>query len=459
MTNSLLNATGPDRIGAIERASPTGTIDGASAQRPTGRSRFAAPAVIALLGPMLVIALSVMRSPAIMAHGRFWAEESHFLAHMLATKSLLYQVFYVYRGHIELLNSTVFALASHLDLKVIPLATTYCGLLIECVLAFMVVFFRKDLEMRLAPALLICVLIVVSPIAVEHYLNMLNSVWITSAILLLIINLPPERLANHRVIVVSSTFVLGLSGIPATCLMPLALLHALVWRSRPHLLVAATLTLCCFIQGALVLIHGAEDRFSSVSPWVYLAAPFLHINVEHLFGVDAASALGHWFKDSGMDAALLPPLMLVPLAILAWMAMHIVRRGETRSRLLLVAIVYTAAFNITFALGDRNDLFTVYAMRYFFLPSFALALLLARTDKVSSQWPPGFALGLMAFVTVISSGDFFRNPFHGTYVDERHHWRRDVEACEARATACTINIGPGDVPVGIPDEALNRRIR
>ncbi len=407
------------------------------------RSRGLARVGMALLGPSIVVAITLCRSPDIMAQGHLWAEDAFFLTHMLQPGPLWSKVLFVYNGHLELLNNLVFAAASHLRLKMVPLATSYCGLLVECALAFLIVLGRRGLEIGLVPALLISALLVVSPCSAEHQLNMLNSVWTSAGILLVLINLPKERLERHGPGVAAAAALLGLSGIPALSLAPIAALHAAAWRSRPHALIAATLALCGVIQAALLLTHGTPNRFGSVSPWVYLAAPFFHVVVEHLVGVEAMSALSKWFQPSIPNTAAISSLMLAPIALLGWICAHIAGSRDPRSRLLLAAFVYVVVFNITFAIGDRNDLFSIYDMRYFFVPSLCLALLMARTAEVSPRWPSRAILCLLAFVTVLSADDFFWDGYNDWYVTRQRDWRRDVADCQAGAGPCHVEVDPG----------------
>ena len=409
---------------------------------------------VTLLGPLIVVAISVCRSPDIMVQGHLWAEDAFFLTHMLQSGSLWRKCLFVYNGHLELLNNFVFAAASHLRLKMVPLATSYCGLLVECALAFLIVLHRRSLEIGLFSALAISALLVVSPCSAEHQLNMLNSVWTAAGILLVLINLPEECLRRHKPSITVAAALLGLSGIPALSLTPIAMLHAAVWRSRPHTLIAVTLALCGVIQAALVLTYGVPNRFGSVSPWVYLAAPFFHVIVEHLVGVEATSALGHWFQQSIANTVAISSLMLVPTALLGWVCVHIARSRDLRSRLLLATFIYVVIFNITFAIGDRNDLFSIYDMRYFFVPSLCLALLVARTAEISPRWPSRVILCGLAIVTVLSANDFFFDGYNGMYVTRQRDWRRDVADCRAGASPCHVEVDPGGFyAVDIPDPA------
>ena len=421
-----------------------GPTDGTVAKVPKTDRRSDFDSIgVALLGPLIVVAVSVCRSADVMAQGHLWAEDAFFLTHMLKPGSLWSKGFFIYNGHLELLNNFVFAAASHIRLKMIPLATSYCGLFIECALAFLVVLGRQDLEIGLFSALSISTLIVVSPCSAEHQLNMLNSVWTSAGILLVLINLPKERLERHKPSLAVAATLLGLSGIPALSLTPVAMLHAAAWRSRPHALIAAALTLCGVLQATLLLTYGTPNRFGSVSPWVYLAAPFFHVFVEHLMGVEATSALSHWFQQSTPNTAAVSSLMLAPIALLGWICMHLATSRDLRSRLLLTTFLYVVTFNITFAIGDRNDLFSIYDMRYFFVPSLCLALLVARTGEVSTRWPFGAVLCMLAFVTVTSTKDFFWDGYNGMYVTRQRDWRRDVANCRAGDGSCRVEVDPG----------------
>ena len=417
--------------------------------------RRAKHVAIALIGPALIVIICLLRSPEIMREGRFWAEDTFFYNHAIVS-SFLEKLTYVYKGHLEILSSFAAMLASYAKIKMAPLVTTYFGLLIELVLAFLIVCFREDLKFRLLPALLICVLLVISPCASEHYLNTLNSQWLTSAILLLIINLPAKRLEKHPISCVTAASVLGLSGVPAASLAPIALLYALAWRSRPHLLIALALASCCAIQLGLLATHGVSDRFVAVNPLVFLAAPFLQVLVKHLAGVDAENALGTWFLHViRSEPYSFPTALFAPLAILLIIVRHIVHNRKAESSLLLMSFLYVVLFNMMGAGGDRFGMVGVYAMRYFFLPSFILALLVARSDFAGrmgrmGKMPVGIAL--LVFVSVVSTRDFFFNRYNEGLVVQSRDWRHDVDNCRAASGPCRIEVNPGDFFVDIPEQ-------
>ena len=424
--------------------------DRADLRSDSWRRAVGAEATVAVAGPLLIVALCWLRSPQILFQGRFWAEDSMFFGHMLASHSFLDKVFYVYKGHVEIISSLSHAIASDLSPKMAPLFTGSVDLLIECILGYVLVYFRREFAIKLPSALAICALLVVSPCASEHYLNMLNSQWLDSAILFLLINLPERRLERHAAIVVMSTLALGLSGIASSALFPVAVLYAAQWRSRPHALIAATLMVCCCIQGALIVTHGLENRFAPVSLAVYVVAPFLQVVVKHLMGVDAENNLAQWFRTGPMAAGLPSSFIVLPLGVLAWMASRIYRERLSHMGLLLLSFLFVTLFNEIGAVGDRNNMVGVYMMRYFFLPSFIVALILARSRPAPLVGPLSLAHCALFAAVVVSSIDFFGSGYNDSLVTLQHSWRSDIDECRTHPGPCRIDISPGGYEIELP---------
>lgn len=416
---------------------------------PCPRSAGAA-ATVALTGPLLIVALCWLRSPQMMVQGRFWAEDSMFFGHMAASHSFWEKVFYVYKGHLELIGALSHAVASYLNPKMAPLLTGSAGLLIECSLGYLLVYFRQDLAIRLPSALAICALLVVSPCASEHYLNVLNSQWLTSAILFLLINLPERRLERHPAVIVLATLALGMSGLASSALLPIAALYAACWRSRPHALISAALLVCCCIQGGVIVTHGLDSRFQPLSPSAYVVAPFLQIVVKHLMGVDAESHLAEWFRNGPMATGGPSPFLVLPLGLLAWIASRIYQDRLSHTGLLLLSFLFVTLFNEVGAIGDRNNMVGVYMMRYFFLPSFIVALILARSKPTARAGWLYLAHGALFATLAVSSIDFFDNGYNASLVTLQHSWRWDIDGCRTHPGPCRIDISPGSYEIEFP---------
>lgn len=412
--------------------------------------RFSHPALLALAGPLLVVALCWIRSPRMLAQGRFWAEDAMFFGNAHASDSFAAKAFYVYKGHLEIIASFSHAAASYLNPKMAPLLTGSVDLLVECVLAYLLVRFREDLGIGLPAALAICALLVVSPCASEHYLNVLNSQWLASAILFLLINLPERRLGRYPIAASSASFLLGLSGISSASLLPVAVLYAVRRRSRPHAMMAAALLLACLIQGVLIATHELGSRFLPTSPYAYVVAPLLQVAVKHLMGVDAANNLAEWFRNGPMATGALSPFVMLPLTLLAWMVRHIYRGRLSETGLLLLSFLFVTLFNEIGAVGDRNNMVGIYMMRYFFLPSFIVALVLARSRAAAGVGRLSLAHGVLYLAVAVSSLDFFGNGYNASLVSLQRSWREDIERCRTEPGPCRVDISPGGYSIEIP---------
>ncbi len=406
-------------------------------------------AVLALAGPAIIVTLCWLRSPAMLRTGRFWAEDTMFFDHAHGAPTLLAKLAYVYKGHYELFATLSHALASYAKPKLAPLVTGTAGLALEAMLAYLIIYWRRDLGLGLLPALAISALLVVSPCASEHYLNAVNSQWLASAVLFVVIALPERRLAGRVPAAAAAGFVLGLCGVSSCALLPVAVLYALARRSRPHAAAVVGLCVACLIQGVLIVTHPLDSRFLPVSPYVYVVAPFLQVVVKHLMGVDAENNLAAWFRNGPMAWHALSSFVLMPLALLAGIAYRLRREGLSDVGLLLLSFLIVTLFNEVGAIGDRNDMVGAYMMRYFFLPSFIVAFLLARIAPAVSGLAPRHAA--LALALLVSTVDFFGSTYNASLVMLDHDWPRQVDACRAGPPgSCRVETSPDGFRVDIP---------
>ncbi len=403
---------------------------------------------LACVGPLIIVALCWLRSPQMLTEGRFWAEDSMFYGNATHSATFLQKAFYIYKGHIEVFTSVSHALASYLNPKMAPLLTGSAALLLECTLGFMLVAFRKELALEFLPVLALCALLVVSPVASESYLNALNSQWLAAAILVVLVNLPREVLDRRKAIVCLASLALGLCGIESCLIFPIALLYTVGRRSGPHAIIASTLLVCCLIQAAMIATHPIDSRFQPIGPTVYIVAPFLQIVVKHLLGMGADIALADGYRHGAIGGGALTSFIVLPTAMLAFLAVLVFRKRERDLRLLLVSLVTLTCLNEIGAVGDRNELVGPFMMRYFFVPSLMAGMLLARSTASSHALP--LRQGVLYVVLVVSAADFFGNGYNDSLVTLRHSWRNDVDECRQHQDACHIGISPDGFEVVLP---------
>ncbi len=427
--------TGTDSAGAIPRAFP-----------PRMGTSTSVP--LALVGPLIIVALCWLRSPQMLLEGRFWAEDAMFYGYATHSATFLQKAAYVYKGHLELFTSFTHALASYLNPKMAPLFTASAALLLECCLGYLIVALRKELSIGLAPALAICALVVVSPVASEHYLNIVNSQWVAAAILVVLINVSRDGLRGHEILVGLSSLLLGLCGVESCLMFPVALLYAAAWRSRPHVIIAGSLLACCLVQGGLVVTHPIESRLQPMAATGYIVAPFLQIVVKHLLGMAAEIHLAEWYRQGPMATGAPTSFLILPLAALAGLVGLVGKGGRPDRRLLLASILLLLGLNEVGAVGDRNDMVGPIMMRYFFVPGVMVALLLAKSEPAPHSLPLRHAA--LGVALLVSATDFFADGYNDSLVTMQHAWRRDVDGCRSRLGPCHIAISPDGFEVVMP---------
>jgi hypothetical protein len=421
------------------RPAPAGLAARSVAARPTS-TRTSLEVGLAV---GVVLTLMALRAPGILLHGRFWAEEGKLFA-VVRERSLLDQVLYLKGGELQILLDVALALAAHIRIAWAPLVTTYFGVVATCCLVALLVRFRRDLGLDLASALLISVLVLTSPAATENFANSTNIQWTASALALVVILLPGDVLRARLRWALPLVVLLGLSGVPAASLAPVAALFALARRSRAHGLVAAALASCLAIEATLVLGHGLPPhRTLPNDPFIYVAASFLQLVVKHALGVEATMALGDVLRHATGGGRHVWALLVLPSALLVVAALVIRARWRDPLSLALLSIGYVVAFNVFGSLGDPRGLIGIWGMRYFFLPTvIGLTALpgalrgVRVTRRVSAAT---LALGIAA---AVSATDFFAHPYVDPFASEEPSWRAQLATCPAPPQPCRLAISP-----------------
>ena len=180
-----------------------------------------------------------------------------------------------------------------------------------------------------------------------------------------------------------------------------------------------------------------------------MVAPFLQVVVKHAMGVDAENNLAAWFRGGPMAMHAVSSFVLLPMGLLAGIAHRIRRDGRSDETLLLLSFLIVTLFNEVGAIGDRNDMVGLYMMRYFFLPSLIVALLLARTVPTARGLAPRHAA--LALALLVSTVDFFGSDYNASLVTLDHDWPRQGDACRAGpAGPCRVDTSPDGFRVDIP---------
>jgi hypothetical protein len=399
----------------------------------------------------VLLLLVALRAPGILMHGRFWAEEGTLFG-AIQERSLLGQLFHLKSGQLLLLLNISLTLAAHASLVHAPRVTTYFGVLALCGLAGLLVGFRRALGIDFPAALLVSVLMLTSPVASEHFANSTNVQWIASAAVMILILLPGDMLRAHLGSLLPLVVLLGLSGMPAASLAPVALLFALARRSRMHALIGVALAICAAIELVLVVrtfwlpgrtLPIEPDRTLPVEPYIYVAASFLQVVVKHFLGIEAAGALGEAFRHGTVSTRSVWAFLVLPTALLAASGWFVWRNWRHPLALALVSTGYVIGFNVFGSTGEPRGMIGVGGMRYFFLPT--VIALLTVGSLLSSPRVLGrvsVATCILALVAAVSTADFFGHPYFNGFASDRPSWRAELARCPAPPKRCRAAISP-----------------
>lgn len=229
-----------------------------------GGGRVRAVSVVVLL---LLLAVAVTRSPFILLHGRFWAEEGavHF-RHAFSDSSPTNMLFvYKNSGYVDLFCNAATWVAARGPLVDAPLVTAWLSFGVLAALLWMTLFWPSELLPTPFARISAGVLLVVGTLAVaEVWLNALEAqtYWALLAILLLFV--PLSKLSRGQFLVGTGFLAMAaLSGVYADALAPLFVVRALQQRTRRHIVQAAVLCTSALLQFAIAFALRTSGDVSS----------------------------------------------------------------------------------------------------------------------------------------------------------------------------------------------------
>jgi hypothetical protein len=391
----------------------------------------------------ILLTLMTLRAPGILMHGRFWAEEGRIFT-IVRERPLLEQILHLKGGELQILLNIALALAARVPIAYAPLVTTYFGVAATCCLVAFLVRFRRDLRLDLPSALLISVLVLTSSVATENFANTTSVQWTASAVALILILLPGEALRARLRWILPLVILLGLSGVPAASLAPVAALFALARRSRAHGLVATALAGCLVIQAILVMSYGLPPRRTlPTDPFIYVTASFVQLVVKHTLGVQAAVVLGDALQHATVSSRHIWALLVLPCALMVAAALVVLANWRDPLSLALLSTGYIVAFDVFGSLGDPRDMIGAWGMRYFFSPAvIALTALAGRLSAVRLTRCVSASTVVLGIVAAVSTTDFFVHPYFDGFASAEPSWRAELARCPAPPKRCRLAISP-----------------
>jgi hypothetical protein len=216
------------------------------------------PRAVDRLAFLVIVALILVRSPYILVHGRFYAEEGTiYFQHMFEHRgvgSLSY--LYGQSGYSNLITNIGAWLAAQAPLLRAPLVTTWLSFALILALVWIAVFWPSELLPTRASRVTAGVLLIVGTLAQPSvWMNTLEVQTYLAVAALLLMFVEYDRLSRARYATGAGMLAIaGLSGVYANVLAPLFVVRAFQDRSRRRIAYAAVLATATVIQ-LLVVIH------------------------------------------------------------------------------------------------------------------------------------------------------------------------------------------------------------
>jgi hypothetical protein len=341
-----------------------------------------------------------LRSPALMMHGRIFAEEGSVYLRYAWLHPSVHALMAPHLGYYSVWPNLCSILAAHLfPLSQAALVLTWCAFVVQLLTAYLIVE-CEAFETPWSKGLALAVLLLASNL--EAWLNTINSQFYFAIAASVILISQENRLRLQR----DGILVLGaLTGPVTACLAPFFLVRAFLNRSRDAVIQAALLVLCAGIQFGVVLSQlnrGARNiafQPKGLAP-VFLVR-YLVPSFTSKLGETVAmvTILGqpsrYWGQRLTWHMPLSWPFVLLWTAIdAAWIALLFWVSPSRSSRWLLAAAIWLALFAMV---GSLNGTFQV-SERYAFSSEvlIGLSLVLGLANATMSALQRKLAIVLLA---------------------------------------------------------------
>ena len=216
---------------------------------------------------ILLLAVAATRSPFVLFHGRFWAEEGGIHFRHAFSNSSPTNVLLVYKnsGYFDLFCNAATWIAARGPLAYAPLVTVWLSFGVLAALLWVTLFWPSELLPTPFARIAAAVLLVVGTLAIaEVWLNSLEAqtYWAILALLLLFVRL--QTVSRGRFVLgVGFLVMAGLSGVYAAALAPLFVVRAFQERTRRHVVYAAAVCASALVQLIIAVGLKASGEVSS----------------------------------------------------------------------------------------------------------------------------------------------------------------------------------------------------
>jgi hypothetical protein len=216
---------------------------------------------------VLLLAVAATRSPFVLLHGRFFAEEGTIHFHHAFSDSTPTNMLFVYKnsGYFDLFCNAATWVAARGPLVQAPLVTVWLSFGVLAALLSVTLFWPSELLPTLSARIAAAVLLVVGTLAIAGvWLNSLEAqtYWAILALLLLFVRL--QTLSRGRFLLgIGYLAMAGLSGVYADALAPLFVVRAFQERTRRHVVHATALCASALVQLIIAFSLRASGDVSS----------------------------------------------------------------------------------------------------------------------------------------------------------------------------------------------------
>ena len=394
-------------------------------------SRAECAAWIRVVLVVLFVVLVLVRIPAVLLHGRFWAEEGVVYFHAAWTKPWSEALFTIHTGYLNIVASSATVLAAHaVPLAEAPLVTIGIALVFQALPAVVLATSRIHWLGRW-PALAVALLcLLIPPGDAEVWLNSITSQFHLALCvgLILAADIRGGWIGRLRGAIL---VVAPLAGPVSGTLAPLFLLRAWLERSWPRLIQTILLGIPTFAQAVITLTHPEPARSIGIGLPLLLAVIGVQNVILPLAGLGLTQPLAAADLQSFAKGDV--PVLVILAGALGIGALGFVlcRLGDRASLWLYAGGCTLAVCSYSFALtlGQPLNLLIWLGGRYVFAPAVLLSLSLLGL-AVSTRFPARLLpIGLVVLLLHAGWIDYFHVPvFFAQGADWQHEvtaWRHD----------------------------------
>ncbi|HTK17496.1 MAG TPA: hypothetical protein VL769_13960 [Acidimicrobiia bacterium] len=397
------------------------------------------PRVIAFV---VLVGVAISRSPYLLLHGRFYAEEGRlYFAHMRDGS-----IWFIARpvGYIYAFVNVSTWFAARISLERAPLVTAWLAFGVVAAIIWAALSWPSDLLPNAGSRVAAATLLVVSPMAVPAvWLNTTNVQVYFGVLALLLLFVGVTRMGRAGFVVAAILLAIaGLSGVYAAMLAPLFVLRAFRERSRRMILLASVISLCALAQVIVVTQHlGSGHLAENTGHFRGFAVTTRDVAgrqvTTFLFGNTIASGL-QARAFSGFKLLAFGFCAVVVVAVLVAAVASVARRGVAVRLVLALLLI-----EVLVLFGTHGRLA---AGRYVVVPIAILVLMAVHGTNSPNRFGAGLAAAACAVTFVAGIATFWTRQPATLRCVRCPEWQQEVRAWRA-GTSEVLVIWPYDTGV------------